>query len=288
MHASHDGQGYNGSAQSPTGYPHLLKAATAVEVCLSCHDGHAGVPDVVGADTNGLTERSGGMFAALGTVNGNGHNLGAGATSLCLRCHFVHDEAEPEVTCIDCHAVHGNGRARNLQWASYPEGTPPLGLFVDPSATGLAQYERSHVAYGTDGTDSLREVTNICIDCHHTLSGSYYVDDDGDGIPNKHPVTETERGAVVRVRDGDSGNTTDSVHWMDGSGAGFDIPRVRFLNNPATTYSAATAVSADNNVFCLSCHKAHGSENPDGLLWAPQGGAVGPNGCDQCHDKSAS
>jgi len=120
------------------------------------------------------------------------------------------------------------------------------------------------------------------------MSGSYYVDSDGNGIPNKHPVTETEWGATVRVRDGDARHTTDSAHWVDGTGAGFDVPRSRFLNNPATSYSAATSVSADNTVFCLSCHKVHGSENPDGLLWPEQGGTVGPNGCDQCHNKSAS
>jgi len=289
MHASDDGQGYNGPPQNPAGYPHLLRAASSLELCLTCHDGHEGIPDVVGADTNGLTERAGGMFVAPGTVNANGHNLGPGATDLCLRCHFRGpSDPAPEVTCTDCHDAHGNGRARNLQWASYPEGTPPLGLFADPTATGLAQYERANVAYGTDGTDNLREVTNICIDCHHTLSGSYYVDSDGDGIPNKHPVTETEWGATIRISDGDGRGTTDSSHWVGGTGAGFGVPRVRFLADAATSYSAATAVSADNTVFCLSCHKVHGSENPDGLAWPQQGGAVGPNGCDQCHNKSAS
>ncbi|MBM3472879.1 MAG: hypothetical protein FJX75_06395 [Armatimonadetes bacterium] len=290
MHASDSGQGYNGPAKNPGGYPHLLRASNPTELCLSCHDGHADVPDVVGADTNGLAERAGGMFASPGAANPNGHKLGPGGTDLCLRCHTARGTrpGEAEVTCTDCHDAHGNGRARNLQWASDPPSTPPLGLFVNPTATDLARYERSNVAYGTDGTDNLREVTNICIDCHHVFSGSWYTDPDGDGIPNKHPVTETERGATIRVSDGDSRHTTDSGHWVDGSGAGFGVPRARFLVDPATTYSEATAVAADNTVFCLTCHKAHGSENPDGLAWPQQNGSVGPNGCDQCHNKGAS
>jgi hypothetical protein len=289
MHASDDGQGYNGPAQSPTGYPYLLRASNPTELCLTCHDGHADIPDVVTADTNGLTERAGGFFAAPGAPNANGHKLGPGTTDLCLRCHFRGPtDPEPEVTCTDCHAAHGNGRARNLQWAYYPPGTPPLGLFVDPSASGMAKYEQSNVAYGTDGTDSLREVTNICIDCHHVFSGSWNTDPDGDGIPNKHPVTETEWGETIRVRDGDARHTTDSGHWVDGTGAGFGVPRVRFLVDPATTYSEATVVSADNTIFCLTCHKAHGSDNPDGLAWPQQDALVGPNGCDQCHNRGAS
>jgi hypothetical protein len=293
MHASYEGQGYNGPADSPAGYPHLLKAASSMELCLSCHDGQVGIPDVVGADTNGLTERSAGMFATPNTANPNGHKLGPGARDLCLRCHFRPrgDTTDPEATCTDCHNPHGNGVARNLQWASYPKGTPPLGLFVDPSATGLDKYERENIAYGTDGTEELREVTNMCIDCHHTISAPWHVDEDGDGIPNKHPVTETEWGATIRVSDGDPPKgTTDSAHWTGGSGAGFDIPRVRFVNVSATStsYSAAKTVSANNAVFCLSCHKAHGSEHPDGLVWPREGGAVGPDGCNQCHNKGAS
>ncbi len=288
MHASKDGVGFNGSASSPAGYSGLLRAATSLEVCLTCHDGVSGIPDVVGADTNGMTDRAGGAFAAAGTVNPNGHNLGPAATDLCVRCHFGGDMQTAEVTCVDCHDPHGNGRSRNLQWASWPEGTPPLGLFVDPNASGTTRYEASHVAYGTDGTDNLREVTNICVDCHHVLSGAYYTDPNGNGHYEKHPVSETERGAVVPVSLGDAGGATDSAHWVAGSGAGFDVPRVRFLVNPATNYSSATAVSSQSNVFCLTCHRAHGSANGSSIVWPGNGdGSVGPSGCDQCHKKSA-
>jgi hypothetical protein len=38
-------------------------------------------------------------------------------------------------------------------------------------------------------------------------------------------------------------------------------------------------------VFCLSCHKAHGSRHDFGLLWANRGPAAA-SGCEQCHNIS--
>lgn len=287
MHASKDGQTFGGGGANPSGYAKLLRGATSLEVCLTCHDGVAGIPDVVGADVNGLSERAAGFFASPGSPNPNGHRIGPAETDLCLRCHFGGDFQSAEVTCIDCHNPHGSGTARNLQWASDPEGTPPLGLFIAPGATGMDRYEAANISYGTDGTSNLREVTNMCLDCHHTVSGDNYTDVDGDGNYEKHPVTETERGVAVPVSQGDAEGTTDSGHWVAGSGAGFDVPRLRFLVNPATSYSAATGVSEDNEVFCLTCHKAHGSSYPDGVVWPPNSDdSVGPSGCDQCHNKS--
>ncbi|MFQ6098459.1 MAG: hypothetical protein ACE5O2_12105, partial [Armatimonadota bacterium] len=50
MHASKDGQTFGGGGANPSGYAKLLRGATSLEVCLTCHDGVAGIPDVVGAD----------------------------------------------------------------------------------------------------------------------------------------------------------------------------------------------------------------------------------------------
>jgi predicted CXXCH cytochrome family protein len=272
--------GADGSAN-----PQLLKRANSLDLCLMCHDGMANVPDVVGPDVNGLSDRSAGFFSGTSSATPNGHNLGPTDTDLCSRCHFGGTPATAQVTCVDCHDPHGNGRPRNLQWASWPEGTPLLGLLIDPLAGGMDRYEASNVAYGTDGTDNLREVTNICIDCHHVFSGSY-TDANGDGVYEKHPVTETERGATIPITAGDGSGETDSMHWLDGLGAGFDVPRLRFLANPATNFAAARGVAQDNQVFCLTCHKAHGSSHPFGLIWQNVQPGSGPSGCDQCHNKA--
>lgn len=154
MHASmqHDfAGGTEGVPYSGGANPKLLKANDPVYVCLACHDGRSGIPDVLGADVNGLTERAAGFFDQPNTPNYRGHNLGTGLNldTLCDRCHFVGEMATASVSCIDCHNPHGNGKARNLQWASWPGGEPDFGMYLRPGVTGLAKYERANEGYGS-------------------------------------------------------------------------------------------------------------------------------------------
>lgn len=268
--------------------PMLLRAADPLDLCLSCHDDQTFAPDVMGADANGLQQRSAGHFGPPLVENRMGHDLGrglpaAGSYDFCSRCHFGAAD-QKQVTCVDCHNPHGNGRARNLQWASWPEGTPDLGLFTNPAATGMSKYERENVSFGTLNSEELREASNICIDCHHVFSGGYYVDPDGDGIHSRHPTSESERGSTNNIAQGAARQSSAPDHWNGGSGSGFgSTPRVRPMTMNATNYASARVVDANSNgVFCLSCHSAHGSDRPFGLVFPLAGGSVA-TGCDQCH-----
>jgi hypothetical protein len=269
----------------------LLKAGDPVALCLSCHDNVTGIPDVVGVDVNGLVDRSAGHFVLPGEPNPRGHKLDYGLITgdfeLCMRCHFSGSFATASVTCIDCHNPHGNNRPRNLQWASYPGGEPQLGLLESGVSSGLARYEASNVAYGTLNNEQLREVTNICLDCHHVFSGDSYIDPEGNGIHNLHPTYDSERDSRNSISPGNSRGTTDPGHWEDGTGAGFThAARVRFVNNGASDFVSAQQVDAAvNGVFCLSCHKAHGSDNAFSLVWNPASGFYG-EGCEQCHNRT--
>lgn len=301
MHASqqhpHDGPVLPGPVgaypQDYTPSRKLLKAPDPVALCLTCHDGIAGIPDVVGYDVNGLTERSAGLFDLPGNANPRGHKLDYAVDTdpgwgLCMRCHFGSTQESASVSCLDCHNPHGNNRSRNLQWASYPGGEPQFGLFVRPGATGMARYERANVAYGTTNDAALREVTNMCIDCHHVLTGASYNDPDGNGFHNLHPSYDSERGDPNSIAQGLPRGTTDPQHWEDGTGAGFiTTERLNFVNAGASDFTTCQVVGASTNgVFCLSCHKAHGGTRSFGLLWDPVSGVNG-EGCDQCHNKTA-
>jgi len=242
---------------------------------------------VVGPDANGLYQRSAGHFDDPEVVNPRGHDLGHGleeGTGLCNRCHL--EGSQPKVTCIDCHDPHGNDVARNLRWASDPEATPDLGLFVNPAAAGMARYESANVSFGTLDSDQLREVSSMCIDCHHVFSGDHYIDPDGTGVPNRHPSYDSERGAPNSIAQGAATGGSAPDHWEAGGGSGFwDTPRVRFVVPGASDFASATVVDArTNGVFCLSCHRAHGSDQAFAMVWDLAYRGTSAAGCDQCHD----
>ena len=52
-----------------------------------------------------------------------------------------------------------------------------------------------------------------------------------------------------------------------------------------------TGLGSDNEVFCGSCHKAHGSPHRYGLIWdnpdtaEPEDGSAQMETCQQCHYK---
>jgi hypothetical protein len=288
MHYSEDG-GIPPDADAGGPFDSLLIKDNVSVLCLVCHDngGFPNAPDVHGSDFWGLTERSAGHFGAIDTENPNGHNLGLdkiGSSNFCLTCHFGGDFNTAKIGCTNCHEAHGRDhsnpeyRYRNLQWASSPGGEPIITAFMNPSATGLEVYERDNIGYTapTTQTSTWREVSNICLDCHHTFSGYVYTREDGSesGHPIKHPVTDTERGAWEQINKHDS---TDPPHWV---GATEHLP---FIVSGATNFAEATTVAEDNEVFCLTCHNAHGSDNSSAMRWSYR---VGSNeGCQLCHNK---
>ena len=295
MHASmqHNYSGGSGGEGVATSFPwsttptaYLLKRPTSLELCLACHDGKSGIPDVVGADVNGGNERVAGHFDQPGITNPRGHNLGSDPGYLCMRCHFGGEFPDAKVTCVDCHNPHGNPSYRNLWWASAPGSEPPIIAFTNPDSSGIAKYQRANVRYGAPapGDGTWREVTNICIDCHHVFTGTGYTDPDGSGHWNRHPGTDTERGARAYINR--EGANTDSINWESGEGPEFDIGRVPFVVSGATDFASAGAVTRNNEAFCLSCHKVHGHTHAFGLVWNP-GQPSTPlqksAGCRQCH-----
>lgn len=273
----------------------LLKASDPTTLCVTCHDNQVGIPDVVGADVNGLTDRSAGHFDAIGVDNLYGHKLStATGSGLCSRCH---DDIDNDVTqttnfrtgyvsCIDCHNPHGNARVRNLQLADIPGTERPFGLYSRPGSTGLARYETDNVGFPAPVSNEFREISNMCKPCHHVFSGQMYVDVNDNGIHEKHPSYDSEYGSNGRntISQGDAKGSTSSAHWVTGTGGGFlYTPRVRYVVRGATDFATSRTVAASNGVFCLSCHKAHGSDRSFALTWDP---SIGGEGCDQCHAKT--
>ncbi len=280
---------------------HLLKAANALTLCLSCHNDKVGIPDVVGADVNGGSDRAAGQLGEVGEINNNGHNIAPDPGDLCNRCHFGGEFHTASVECIDCHAPHGTRYYRNLQWASWPGHQPPIVAFVRPGSQGLDKYQTANVRYGAPGYGrgqaTWREVTNICIDCHHTLvdaspNGGRYTNPELDDHWNRHPGTNSEDGAYRPIGGlpDDPDVYTDPQNWVSGEGSEFSVGRVPYIVTEAHSFQQADVVSTSNEVFCLSCHSAHGTDKPFGLRWNPTNNStpLATAGCRQCHNNTAS
>ena len=140
-----------------------------------------------------------------------------------------------------------------------------------------------------------------------------------DGECVRHPNTESVRNTWESI-DGPVGSngqlvagytsTADSEHWEfgedgwlsgnGGNGIGFPNPadlseiapvQLPFLVQGAfngtqqQNYDATKVVSAENQVFCLTCHKAHGSSNNSSMRWEYQ--TSSNRGCQQCHNKGS-
>jgi predicted CXXCH cytochrome family protein len=245
-----------------------LKTDDLNALCLSCHDGIRGVPDVMGPDINGLTERSAGWFQPEGAGNPRGHSL------------------DLDHTCVTCHDPHGNGQPRNLRLQSEQDSETRLGLFTREGVTGIARYERENVAYGTLDSPALREVSALCLDCHSGLGGQKTQRTGEHGGFLLHPSYDSREDAPNQIAQGGADYTTNPIYWDQGTGPEFlRLGRVPFVTTGAEDFTAAAAVEAGRNgVFCLSCHKAHGSEHPFALRWG-QAGSDGVTGCNECHAK---
>jgi predicted CXXCH cytochrome family protein len=290
MHASQQHAYSGGTSDGTWLYPwteaphdQLLRRGNATDLCLACHDGVSGIPDVSGSDANGLgDQRAGGQFGSpVDTQSLTGHSLSRNPGPLCDRCHDNNSTllVDAKVQCTDCHNAHGNGNYRNVQWANTPDSTPQIRAFLRPGSTGIARYSRANVAYPSAG-GGYTEVTTSCIDCHHAfMDGNFSMRDAATGAWLRHPATNSESSLAPAI----NSPNADPQNWVNGT-TGFTIPRLPFIATGATDFASASVVNAaTNQVFCLTCHKAHGSQNPFGLRWSYSTGDGA--GCQQCHAK---
>jgi hypothetical protein len=288
----------NGNWLSTTGPNEYLLKAPANQLCLSCHDGQSFAPDVLGANNNASPSqgRSAGALndPALGAPydNWKGHTLGSTSTPpgfdpVVVGAPATWYDPTNGLECISCHAQHGPaGAYRNLgSYAlggaggsarpSYVIGTAndttkdvwiniPSGYVANSgaAATFNPYYDSASVSYNrNDATVGTTKTSNkldtFCATCHGDFHGG--AGDTGIGATTaaldgfiRHPTSQVTIGAAAAQNYG--GHSALSR-----------------LTTGATTrvkvYASDRSGLTDASPGCVTCHKAHGNQNPFGLVF---------------------
>jgi cytochrome c553 len=306
MHASQS-HGYNADGSGwfvPLGgqpYEYLLRNSIN-ELCLTCHNGSTYAPDVLEANIiSGV--RLGGALNKNNVApyfDSTGHTLGTvdpapGGTWA--------PGAEHGLTCIDCHAQHGRGSTavangyRNLNPAAGGASVNPPSYATGTNDTTKDVFERAPAAYTIADVDfnepdqTKSAYASWCGACHsdfHGAVGSTTIGGTGGTGFDRHPSAGVNIGAA-------GGGHSSTAVFATGSrtgtpGAKTSYVKVMTATGNWTPQSAAEVT--DHTPSCMSCHKAHGNQNPFGLIYMKNTGAITGEGtaggiyedlCRQCH-----
>jgi hypothetical protein len=281
-----------------TPYEKLLRGETVNNACLGCHDGKAGIPDVLQAATDVLP--NGRSAGALNVPNGGSHGAaqvspysqGDGHTlwSTDTPPGYV-APADPDpmlvgtegLECTSCHGAHGNKYFRNMMGApttstatyfndawkgtevTYeitPTPTQPAAVWVlEKSAHG---YDNDNVQYleKDGGASQTSEYGKWCATCHKNFHGGETAGSptwDGTDFV-RHPTAGVDLAAS-------SWANTDPKH------------RLKVMSATGGWAAAAASAPADMTPSCFTCHKSHGNANKFGLVFVlPASGSSAPAG----------
>ena len=315
---------------SATGPNQFLLKAPANELCKACHDGRTFAPDVVNANTN-PSPTQGRQAGALNDSGGaapyemwKGHTLDStltppGFNPAAIGAPDTWYNAANGLECTSCHAQHGPATSyRNLGpyalgaaaasarptyqlnaandtskdvWinlAAYTAGSGDAATFNPFYDTAKVSFNRNDATVVTLKTSN--KLATFCAACHANFHG-------GPGDANigasaaaldgfiRHPGAQVTIGAAGTQGYGGHSNLTRFVA---------NTTKVKVTTTDYTAYT-------DAGPMCLTCHKAHGNQNPFSLIFlnrnatsvdeqgglgASQVASIGTNMrnlCGQCH-----
>lgn len=255
MHNSAGGQPMRYDLQ-PDGTRKLLRAGSADELCLHCHGQapRSGTPGVaLRQGATQATDLAGGFFTYDGSgapVAGYGHTIGVPPAASTSSSYL--SSTPQTLGCLSCHDQHGTAAFRNLKDAPGAHGAASP-LVSERVLAGMGDVAGS---YGTAANRYRSGFSQWCMDCHDQASAHY----------SNHLDTLISSGAAPLT------------NWMATrySSSGTALPRSR-----VQTPLVATVPDGSNQVFCLTCHKAHGTANASAVFLPDPTDANSL--CAQCH-----
>lgn len=315
----------DGNWLGATGPNHFLLKLPVNELCKSCHDGQAFAPDVVGLNFNASPTqgRSAGALnevatgAPYDTFKGHtldsttappGYNpavVGASATRYdptggleCISCHLQHGSATvyrnlgPRTAAIQpTYVISTTNDTTKDVWVNIPTGfvanTGSAATFNPYYDSASVSYNRIDAVTGTTKTSNKLDAN--CGSCHGDFHGG------GGDVTVGGVLSGTAYEEFIRH---------PTAQTTIGSLTGGHSNRARFVAAVTKTkvYANDRTAWTDASPGCVSCHKAHGNQNPFGLVFLDRNastvgeqGGFGPddadttiktgyrNLCGQCH-----
>ncbi|HET8797222.1 MAG TPA: hypothetical protein VFO89_06035 [Thermoanaerobaculia bacterium] len=292
--------------QPANGRHYLLKND---DVCATCHDGQTWAPDVIGANVNGYIRSAGGVKTSETT--GGGHKIGStvrppGYNGAAVNNYFSSGPLE----CFSCHSPHGSATAfRNLGpyqmrsaigMATASAVLPTVAKSATHDNTKDVTVNATSRTWGSDlpgyyGNDKVKygrlatgsEITfagvkasnrydHFCGVCHGNFHGGEVGASpvaDATGFI-KHPTS------IVQI------SSASTTVWGAQRGA-----------QTLKVYTPDGLQGTDSSPGCVTCHKAHGNNNPFALIYPDRaaGTATTEEGigiykdlCKSCHSMGGS
>lgn len=272
MHFSetHTYGGVTGQQEFPTlttgPNPYLLRRPQdSSQICLACHDERTDAPDVLGVNSTGIFLRGAGQLNSSKDppeIQGSGHTIGSMAPAPGAGTQW-NGNGSMGLLCSHCHATHGNSYYRNL--------------VTNPgNSTGIMITYVTGNTY--DGVSAVQQLTKSPITEQYKVENIRYL--------------QTANGLSVWC--GGCHDYTTSFHHPYDQSIPISDPGFRWDTDHASRLRVVsvtqTIPGADNKVFCLTCHKAHGSAHSKGELWddmtttALEDGTSMNDTCVQCHN----
>lgn len=277
-----------------TGPNQFLLKAPANQLCLSCHEGQTYAPDVLATNTN-ASPTKGRQAGALNKDGGSpyetwkGHTLDSTTTPpgydpTLIGASATWYDATKGLECTSCHAQHGPATSyRNLGpyalgsaassarptyaisttndaakdvWinlASYTAGSGNAGTFNPYYDTASIAFNRNDATATSVKTSN--KIGTFCAACHANFHG-------GPGDANI--------GGSDAVLDGfirhPNAQITIGAAGAQGYGGHSSLSRFQANTTKVKVASDATDYS-DASPICVTCHKAHGNQNPFSLVF---------------------
>ncbi len=202
----------------------------------------------------------------------------------CKGCHLWTGHHDPMV-------VGGSGPGNTYRFLGGHGGTEGFNMPVDNVDGALESFDwgltETNVYLG-QGADYAAPTTLVigrfCAGCHHKFHAVGGIDEML-GEDNKGSRDTTDSTPWLRhptnVNIGSSNDFDELINSSLAYGEGLPLARTLWQNRTA-------AIGTTDQVMCLSCHMAHGSQYPDALRWdytqtIAHDGVESTTGCFYCH-----